>query len=112
MQSRSERIAAEFCHELGVAEGDVAALRQVPVDALLKAQATLEMNYSKSAQRMGFRPNISDASLPEPPHQAIRDGLSKDVPVLVGATRDEWRLLGLADSGAANLDRAKLEQRI
>ena len=81
-------------------------------DSFLKSQASLELRYQHSAVRMGFRPNIDDASLPELPYEAIRGGLSRDVPVLVGATRDEWRLLGLADAGAAKLDREALDARI
>ncbi len=108
----SERVAAELCRELGVAEGEAQALRQIPVDAILKAQSSLEQRFASSPLRLGFRPNVGDASLPEPPYEAIRGGLSKDVPVLVGATRDEWRLLGLADTGVATLDEAKLTERI
>ena len=108
----SERFGAELCSELGVAEGDADALRQIPVDAILKAQASLEQRLASSPQRMGFRPNVDDSSLPEPPYQAIQAGLSRDIPVLVGATRDEWRLLGLADPGAASLDEARLTKRI
>jgi para-nitrobenzyl esterase len=108
----SKRVAAMLCRELSVADGDVAALRALPVDTILKAQATLELRLQGSAERVGFRPNVGDTSLPAPPCDAIRDGLSRDIPVLVGTTLDEWRLLGMADGGAAKLDRHDLEARI
>lgn len=112
------RVRADLCRELGVADGDVAALRAAPVEGILAAQQRCEAAYVGAAVRMGFRPNLdaalagAAATFALPPLGAIRAGLSADVAVLVGATRDEWRLFGFMDPGAAQLDLAALEARI
>ena len=106
------RVLADFCRELGVPAGDLAALRAAPVDALLAAQARTEVSYVGAPIRMGFRPNVDGRSLPVRPIETIRAGLSRQVPVLVGATRDEWRLFGLMDPEAFKLDDAALVRRI
>ena len=67
----SAQVSAALCEQLEVAEGDVEALRRIPVDSFLKSQATLELRYQHSAVRIGFRPNIDDASLRELPYESI-----------------------------------------
>jgi para-nitrobenzyl esterase len=106
------RVRADFCRELGVADGDLAALRAAPVEAILAAQARSEAAYVGAPLRMGFRPSVDGRSLPRRPIVEIRAGLSAEVPVLVGATRDEWRLFGLMDPEAFQLDDAALVRRI
>jgi para-nitrobenzyl esterase len=63
-----------------------------------------------------FCPTIDGRVLPEPPIDAMRRGLSREVDVMVGATRDEWRLFGLMDPGARALDEpallARFEERV
>ena len=92
--------------------GSAPALRDVPVDALLRAQAVVEARLRDGRARGGFRPAVDGNTLPEPPIDAIRGGLSRDVDVLTGAARDEWKLFGFMDPGAAKLDDAGLERRI
>lgn len=112
------RVRDDLCRELGVAAGDVGALRRAPVAALLEAQRRCEAAYQGGALRMGFRPNLDaelaagDAVFPVPPLEALRAGAAADVDVLVGSTRDEWRLFGLMDPEAARLDWAGLVARV
>lgn len=106
------RVSAELCRELGVRDGDVAALRGISAEIVLKAQAKIEAGMSRETIRMGFRPNEGDVALPERPIDAIARGSSRGVEVLVGCTRDEWRLFGFMDPGAAKLDEASLLDRI
>lgn len=108
----ARRVRADFCRELGAADGDLAALRAAPVDAILAAQARAETAYAGAPIRMGFRPSVDGRSLPVRPIERIRDGLSADVPVLVGATRDEWKLFGLMDPEAFKLDDEALLRRV
>jgi para-nitrobenzyl esterase len=106
------RVRADFCRELGVRERDLAALRAAPVDAILAAQARTEAGYLGAPTRLGFRPSVDGRSLPKRPIETIRAGLSAEVPVLVGATRDEWKLFGLMDPGAFDLDADGLLRRV
>jgi len=51
-----------------------------------------------------FEPVVDGDLLPQHPLEAIGDGLSKDIPVLVGTNLDEVKLFALADPEAAGLD--------
>jgi len=106
------RVRADLCRELGAADGDLAALRAAPVDALLAAQQRCEAAYLGHPLRMGFRPCVDGRTLPVRPIEAIRGGSARDVDVLVGATRDEWRLFALMDPALRDLDEAGLRRRL
>jgi para-nitrobenzyl esterase len=106
------RLRADFCRELGVGDGDLAALRAASVDDLVAAQQRCERAPLGTPQRIGFRPNLTDGTFPERPIDAIRTGLSARVPVLVGATRDEWKLFGMMDPASRKLDAAGLDAAI
>ena len=110
----SAEVADEVVHTLldELSLGSALALRDVPVDALLRAQATVEARLRDGRARGGFRPVVDGNTLPEPPIDAIRGGLSRGVALLTGAARDEWKLFGFMDPGAAKLDDAGLERRI
>jgi para-nitrobenzyl esterase len=49
--------------------------------------------------------------IPTDPFDAIRDGLSRDVGMLIGTTRDEMKLFGAMDQQARHLDEAALLRR-
>jgi para-nitrobenzyl esterase len=106
------RVRADFCRELGAADGDVAALRAAPVDAILGAQQRCEAAYLGHPLRMGFRPSVAEGSLPVRPIDAIRAGSAREVDVLVGATRDEWRLFAMMDPALRELDLPGLRRRL
>jgi para-nitrobenzyl esterase len=55
---------------------------------------------------------VDGSVLPEPPIEAVRAGLSRDVDVIAGYTRDEWKLFSFMDPQAARLDEAGLRARI
>jgi para-nitrobenzyl esterase len=106
------RLRADFCRELGVADGDLKALRAASVADIVAAQQRCEKLALGHPQRIGFRPNFDGRAFPERPIDAIRSGLAKHVPVLVGATRDEWKLFGMMDPASRKLDGAGLEAAI
>jgi para-nitrobenzyl esterase len=106
------KVATLWLNELGIGSGSAERLREIPVDAILRAQnrcvATLEWESGGRA----FCPGVDGRTLPEHPFDAIRDGLSRHVPVVVGTTRDEWKLFGLMDPRARELDDVGLQARI
>jgi para-nitrobenzyl esterase len=111
-QSAHARLRADFCKELGVADNDLAALRAKSADEIIAAQQRCEKLMLGHPQRIGFRPNLDGKAMAERPIDQIRKGLSADVPVLVGATRDEWKLFGMMDPASRKLDAAGLEAAI
>jgi para-nitrobenzyl esterase len=97
--------------ELGLAPGDGAALRRAPVEAILAAQARCSLRTQLDGM-IAFRPVVDGRALPEPPIDAIRGGLSREVAVLAGYTRDEWKLFSFMDPQAQRLDEAGLHARM
>jgi para-nitrobenzyl esterase len=104
-------VARLLFEELGLAPGDGAALRQAPVEAILAAQARCSLRVQLDGL-LAFRPVVDGRTLPEPPIDAIRGGLSREVAVLAGYTRDEWKLFSFMDPQAQRLDEAGLHARM
>jgi para-nitrobenzyl esterase len=105
------RVAAVFCAEAGVARGDAAALRRLPVDALLAAQERTHARLARELTDPPFEPVVDGALLPVAPAAALAAGAAADVPLLVGTNRDEWKYYGLGDPKARLLDEAGLLRR-
>ncbi|QYG92696.1 carboxylesterase/lipase family protein [Iamia sp. SCSIO 61187] len=93
-------VTAAYLGRLGVPDGDREALLAVEVDALLRAQGS----------RGALRPVVDGDSLPQAPMPAVRDGVARDVPLMVGTARDEHKLYVAPDR--PTLDDATLEQRV
>jgi para-nitrobenzyl esterase len=104
------RIAGMFCEELGLAAGDVSGLLRAPVEEVLAAQARC-LARTQGERLLPFRPVVDGRALPEPPIEAIRAGLSREVDLIAGYTADEWKLFLFMDPQAARLDPAGLLAR-
>lgn len=93
-------VAARFLELAGVAAGDVAALEALSVDAILAAQAKLFAEYPALGRQYGdgeplglpTRPVVDGVVLARKPLDAVRDGAAAAIPLLLGTTRDEFRL--------------------
>ena len=103
-------IARLVCEELGLAPGDGAGLRRAPVEAILEAQARCALRTQRE-QLLPFCPVVDGRALPEPPIDAIRGGLSREVAVIAGFTRDEWKLFLFMDPQGQKLDEPSLLSR-
>jgi para-nitrobenzyl esterase len=100
----STALAAELLAEAGVSARHPEEIQAVPAQRLLDAMnATLSRN---PGMRMGMAPVVDGRSLPEHPSAAIAAGASRDVPIVVGCTRDELASLMPPDPA---LDDAGLE---
>jgi para-nitrobenzyl esterase len=65
----------------------LAALRNVPADRILAAQAEFQLGGTAGTVR--FRPNVDGHFLPRTPREIFAAGEQNDVPLLIGFTRDE-----------------------
>ncbi|MBV8984127.1 MAG: carboxylesterase/lipase family protein [Acidimicrobiia bacterium] len=109
---QAERIVNAFLLELGIDPGPLAVerLRDLPAQALLDAQAKIvEKNLDGG---LAFTPVVDGVVLPEPPIDAIGKGQAAGVRVLIGTTRDEWRLFTMMDPAIAKLDDAGAVKRV
>lgn len=106
------RVAEVLMKELDLAPGDVARLRELPVERILEAQGRAIFQMASLVRGIPFQPTLDGLVLPEQPLDALSAGASRDVSVLVGTNRDEWRLFGLADTKARELDDESLLRRV
>ncbi|HEV3351838.1 MAG TPA: carboxylesterase/lipase family protein [Acidimicrobiales bacterium] len=103
----AEELARIFLVELGIDPGPTAVdhLRDLPAAALLEAQAkVVETQMGAGGRGLPFSPVVDGVVLPEAPIDAIGKGQAAGVTVLVGTTRDEWRLFSMMDPSIAKLD--------
>jgi para-nitrobenzyl esterase len=102
-------VAAPFAERaaeiLGV--GDVAALRAVAVDDLMRTQAELERGGL-----IVFAPVIDGHFLTRRPISAVADGSAAGVATIVGTNRDEWKLWAPADPHSRDLNEEGLRKRL
>ena len=105
---RAARIAEAFLAELGARSPD--SLLAAPVAALLAAQTTMRVGVVDGT--LPWQPSVDGDLLPLPPREQIAKGLARDVPLLVGTNRDEWKLFLLGDRKARRLDEAALRRRL
>jgi para-nitrobenzyl esterase len=108
----ASEVASLLLDTLEIEPRDAARLRDVPVKRLLEVQAKLIASYERHDAGRAFCPAVDGRSLPESAIGAIRSGLSRDVSLLAGTTRDEWKLFGLMDPKSRELDDAGLQERV
>ncbi len=100
--------------QLGLASPDVAKLRELPVEKILGAQQMLsiQMLAGGGEQLLPFQPSIDGTVLPRHPLDLVREGFARDVRLLAGTTRDEWKIFGAMDPELRQLDEAKIVARL
>jgi para-nitrobenzyl esterase len=99
---------------LGLASPNVKQLRDIPAEKLVQVQqaVSLQLMLVGGAQLLPFQPVVDGHVLPRHPMDEIRAGSARDVKLLVGTTRDEWRLFGFMDPQVRQLDAEKIAERI
>lgn len=99
---------------LGMATPNVKELREVPAERLMQVQQAVSMQLmlTGGSSLLPFQPVVDGALLPRHPMDEIRDGIATDVRVMVGTTRDEWKLFGFLDPQVRQLDEEKIALRI
>lgn len=105
-------VADEFLRELEISENALERLRELPVSALLEAQVRVVTRRIGTPGWLPFQPVVDGMVLPEPALAAIRSGLSRDVDLLVGSNRDEWKLFAAMDPRLRALDESGLAERV
>lgn len=91
---------ARYLKALGIEDADPDKLRSVSVEALLRAQGP----------RGPLSPIVDGRSLPQRPIAAVREGMARQIPLMVGTNRDEHKLYVPAQRPA--IDDAELERQV
>ena len=105
--SREEGIALADALARSVGVDSSAALRRVPWQKIVAAQAT-------AAQEVrAWGPIHGSDEMPAPPHERVRRGKAPNVPLLIGTNRDEVRLFTrMANPDPAPIDDSTLVDRL
>lgn len=107
----AERAREAIYAELQIAPGDVAALRKVPADQLLRAYFAGTRKFAWNHAVTGFAPVVDGAVLPAHPFDPAASDLMPEVPLIAGTNRTELTLQLAGDQAAFELDEAGLEMR-
>jgi para-nitrobenzyl esterase len=90
--------------QLGLQVGDVASLRALPTDTLMKAGAR--------AGLLAYLPAVDGETLPTNPFDPVGSPLSATVPIMVGSTKDEATNVVLSDPTWQTMTEADLLTRV
>jgi para-nitrobenzyl esterase len=105
-RSQALRVAQGLLAKLSLKTDQLGALREVPVETLLNIQPELGREFGGV---QAFSPTIDGETLPQHPLAMIAQGSSANVALLIGTTRDEWRLFAMM-SGGPKIDEAQLKR--
>ena len=117
--SEPERAASRgrlFLDAVGL--GDTAAddllpaLRELPIDTLVDAQMAATSREPPKAGQLSWQPSIDGDVVPGQPLAAIRAGEARDIEMLIGTTREEWKLFTAAMPKLRWMGRRELEKRV
>lgn len=107
----AERVAFEVARNLGSNTAERDSFRGVAVEDLVAASVKAHDKLARDLF-LPFAPTLEDETLPVEPLEAIRNGAARDIPLIVGTTRDEWRLFTFAIRSHRSLEPATLQRRI
>ncbi|MGQ0741814.1 MAG: carboxylesterase/lipase family protein [Alphaproteobacteria bacterium] len=116
-REKSARVARALLDELGISPKEAHKAAQAPYAAVVNAQLRVladsrDGEDTRKLGRMPFQPCIDCALLPERPIVPIRNGAAKDIPVLTGTTREEWKLFTAMHPGLRLMNTVNLERRL
>lgn len=107
-RTTAEETANRLMQRLNLGKGDIEKLRAVPMADLLKAIG----NPLGGEAGLDFQPVVDGGALPAHPFDPDAPQVSADIPLIIGATRDEMTTLMAIEVTANKLTEAELAKRI
>ncbi|MDG2049242.1 MAG: carboxylesterase family protein [Myxococcota bacterium] len=104
-------IAEELILQLGLdpdRKDVVDEMRTLPAEVLLEAQQAMRHRLKLPIGTLAWQPTVDGDLLPRPPIDLIRRGEAGGCPMLIGVTRDEWKMFTAADARRRKLDEPML----
>jgi para-nitrobenzyl esterase len=100
MVNRDDAIQAadQLMTNLGVARGDFARLQTMDIKTIIDAAAAPPPAGASNARR-GFSPVVDGRALPRHPFEPDAPDISRNVPLLIGSTKDEATLFNIVRPG-------------
>lgn len=105
LQSKvATNVAKEILANLGIDASDLSALAEIPAEEIMDA--------AKHITPMALAPVIDGHIIPEQPEAAIAKGASKDIPILIGTTKDEHRFFTFFDPTWKEMDEEETASQV
>lgn len=98
---KATSVAKNLLHTLDVKPDELTKLAEMPIEKLIEASTPLP--------QLSLGPVVDGVSLPEDPEKALANGVSKDIPTLIGTNKDEFRLYSFFDPVWKNPDLKVIE---
>ena len=108
-------VAEHFLETLGIHRGDAGALRSLTVEQILATDMKLRAKMAGPGEALKItvtEPVVDGETIPEVPTEAIKQGASKDITLLVGTCLEEWKLFAVMQPDLAELDEAEMLKRL
>jgi len=87
------------------------ALRDLPVDRILDLQHRTMGGSPPRAGWISWQPSVDGDLLTRQPLEAVAAGAAREVPILIGSTREEWKLFTAGTPRLRWMSREDLERR-
>jgi para-nitrobenzyl esterase len=110
-RATASRVTDIWLEHLGLSRASAAAVRDKDVKELLAAQIATAADPRNGGMFLANAPVVDGVTLPQHPLDAIRAGEAAGIPLLVGTTRDEWRLFEMP-SLMRDIDAAGIVKRL
>jgi len=112
--ARATAVAEQFLDILKIKPTDADALYSIPAAGILAAQQELMPRMMKQGYAMGLalRPVVDGKVQPLLPIDAVRKGVAKSTPIIVGTNLDEWTIVNLRNQEVQGLDEPRLLERV
>lgn len=110
-RASAAEVADAWLRHAGTSREKARDLRRIAPERLIEIQVAAEADLRAARRFLSSSPVVDGESLPEHPLAAAWAGRTADVPLLIGTTRDEWRLFEMP-SLMRDLDCDALEARV
>jgi para-nitrobenzyl esterase len=109
---RANRVAERVLSKLATAAANPDAIRALTPAQLLTGTLLADGKTPDPELGMAYQPVIDGTHLPKPGIEMVANGSAPGVAVMVGSTREEWKLFAMMDASLPTLDRKGLGARI
>lgn len=99
----ANHVTSGILANLGVGVDELSKLEEIPIEKLLDA--------AKNVPPMALGPVLDGMFISEHPEISIANGSSKDIPILIGTNKDEYRLFTFFDPSWKGLNKEEIELR-
>jgi para-nitrobenzyl esterase len=111
----AKAVGETFLQIMGIKGSDFKALRALTTQQILDSDMKLRTAMTRPGEAIRITataPVIDGENIPDVTNKVARQGSAKDIPVIIGTNRDEWKLFGVGQPGIAQLDETGLAQRL